>query len=94
MAEIFVSYTSKDRDWAFWIGQELEKLGHVAHIDEWEISGGGDIAAWMDESGMTKPTTFYASSAKPYLEQTVFRAGNDVQLNGRPHRCVPILYFR
>jgi hypothetical protein len=49
VADIFVSYTSKDRDWAFWIGQELEKLGHVAHIDAWEISGGGDIAAWMDE---------------------------------------------
>jgi tetratricopeptide (TPR) repeat protein len=49
VAEIFVSYTSKDRDWAFWIGQELEKLGHVAHVDAWEISGGGDIAAWMVE---------------------------------------------
>jgi tetratricopeptide (TPR) repeat protein len=49
VADIFISYTSKDRDWAEWIGQELEKLGHVAHIDAWEISGGGDIAAWMDE---------------------------------------------
>lgn len=49
MAEIFVSYTSKDRDWAFWIGQELEKLGHVPRIDAWEISGGGNIMAWMQE---------------------------------------------
>jgi hypothetical protein len=49
MADIFVSYTSNDRDWAFWIGQELEKLGHVARVHEWEISGGGDIAKWMDE---------------------------------------------
>jgi tetratricopeptide (TPR) repeat protein len=49
VADIFVSYTSADRDWAEWIGQELEKLGHVARIDAWEISGGGDIAAWMDE---------------------------------------------
>jgi hypothetical protein len=49
MADIFVSYTSSDRDWAFWIGQELEKLGHVAHIHEWELSGGGDIAAWTEE---------------------------------------------
>ena len=49
MADIFVSYTSDDRDWAFWIGQELLKFGHTPRIDAWEISGGGDIAAWMDE---------------------------------------------
>ncbi len=49
VADIFISYTSSDKDWAFWIGQELEKLGHVPHIDAWEISGGGDIAAWMEE---------------------------------------------
>lgn len=49
MADIFVSYTSADRDWAFWIGQQLEKLGHVAHLHDWEISGGGNIMAWMDE---------------------------------------------
>jgi tetratricopeptide (TPR) repeat protein len=47
VADIFVSYTSKDREWAFWIGQELEKLGHVARIDAWEIAGGGNIMAWM-----------------------------------------------
>ena len=49
MADIFVSYTSSDRDWAFWIGQELEKLGHVARIHEWEIAAGGDISRWMEE---------------------------------------------
>jgi hypothetical protein len=49
VANIFVSYTSTDRDWAFWIGQELEKLDHTARIHEWEIPGGGDIAAWMEE---------------------------------------------
>jgi hypothetical protein len=44
VADIFVSYTSNDCDWAFWIGQELLKellkLGHVPRIHEWEISGG------------------------------------------------------
>jgi tetratricopeptide (TPR) repeat protein len=49
VADIFVSYTSSDRDWAFWIGQELEKLGHVARIHEWEIAAGGDISRWMEE---------------------------------------------
>jgi hypothetical protein len=49
VADIFVSYTSADRDWAFWIGKELLRLGHAAHVHEWEISGGGDIEAWMEE---------------------------------------------
>lgn len=49
MADIFVSYTSSDRDWAFWIGQQLEALGHVARVHEWEISAGGNIPAWMEQ---------------------------------------------
>ena len=49
MADIFVSYTSSDRDWAFWIGKELERLGHAPRIHEWEISAGGNIVAWMEE---------------------------------------------
>ncbi len=48
MADIFVSYTSSDHDWAFWIALELEKLGHVAHVHEWEIKGGDDIYGWME----------------------------------------------
>lgn len=49
MADIFISYTSSDRDWAFWVGHELIALGHTPHIHEWEIPGGGDIAAWMEQ---------------------------------------------
>ena len=48
MADIFVSYTSSDRGWAFWIGQQLERLGHTPHLHDWEISAGGDIAEWME----------------------------------------------
>src|SRR5262245_22440126 len=49
MADIFVSYTSSDRDWAFWIAKELEALGHTPHVHEWEIRGGDDIYAWMEQ---------------------------------------------
>jgi len=49
MADIFVSYTSSDRDWAYWIGRELEALGHVAHIHEWELKSGEDIYEWMEQ---------------------------------------------
>src|SRR5271157_6404779 len=48
MADIFVSYTKSDRDWAFWIAEELKQLGHTPHIHEWEIKGGDDIYAWME----------------------------------------------
>jgi TIR domain len=47
MADIFISYTSSDRDWAFWIAKELKALGHVPHVHEWEVKGGDDIYAWM-----------------------------------------------
>jgi tetratricopeptide (TPR) repeat protein len=45
--DIFVSYTSSDREWAEWIRLELEELGRVAHVHEWEIKGGDDIYGWM-----------------------------------------------
>jgi hypothetical protein len=49
MADIFVSYTSSDRDWAFWVAKELVVLGHTPHVHEWEIKGGNDIYAWMEQ---------------------------------------------
>ena len=49
MADIFISDTSSDRDWAFWIAKALEALGHAPHIHEWEIAGGGDIYGWMQQ---------------------------------------------
>src|SRR5216683_1228438 len=49
MADIFISYTASDRDWAFWIAKELEALGQTPHVHEWEIKGGEDIYAWMEE---------------------------------------------
>jgi tetratricopeptide (TPR) repeat protein len=49
MADIFVSYTSSDSDAAHWIAHELEALGHTPHIHEWEIKGGDDIYAWMQD---------------------------------------------
>jgi hypothetical protein len=48
MADIFVSYTSSDHDWAEWIGTELRALGHAPFIHEWELQKGEDIYAWME----------------------------------------------
>jgi TIR domain len=49
MASIFISYTSSDREWAFWIGHELAAAGHTPFIHEWELSAGDDIMEWMEE---------------------------------------------
>jgi hypothetical protein len=48
MADIFVSYTNSDRDWASWIAKELEALRHAPQVHEWEMEGGDDIYAWIE----------------------------------------------
>jgi hypothetical protein len=48
VADIFISYTSSDRNWAHWIAKELEALSHTSHVYEWEVKGGDDIYAWME----------------------------------------------
>jgi hypothetical protein len=93
MADIFVSYTSSDRDWAFWIGQQLEKLGHTAHVHEWEIAGGGDIFAWMedhhDEASHVLCVVSEAYLKAPYsaLER---RAAQWAAVNKRPNFALPV----
>ncbi len=36
--DIFVSYTSSDRDWARWIAAELRDLDHAPHVHEWALA--------------------------------------------------------
>lgn len=93
MADIFVSYTSADRDWAFWIGQELEKLGHTARIDAWEISGGDDIAAWMEER-TDEADKMVLVISKAYLDKPYSswerRSAQWAARTKRPNFAVPI----
>jgi hypothetical protein len=71
VADIFISYTSSDRDWAFWIAKELEAFGHTPHVHEWEIIGGDDICAWM-ERDTTPPTTWLCVVSDEYLKASKF----------------------
>jgi hypothetical protein len=93
VADIFVSYTSSDRDWAFWIGHELEALGHSAHIHEWEISAGGDIMKWMEERHRAADHILCVVSTaylgKPYssLER---RAAQWAAVDKRPNFAIPV----
>lgn len=93
MADIFVSYTSKDRDWAFWIGQELERLGHTSRLHEWEISGGGDISRWMEERHNSSDHILCVVS-KAYLEAPYSswerRAAQWAATTSRPNFVLPV----
>jgi tetratricopeptide (TPR) repeat protein len=93
MADIFISYTSSDRDWAFWIGHELEALGHVPHVHEWEIPAGGDIMAWMEQRHHAADHILCVVS-KAYLEAPYSsmerRAAHWVAASKRPGFALPV----
>jgi hypothetical protein len=93
VADIFINYTSKDRDWAEWIGQELDALGHIVHIDAWEISGGGDIAAWTDERH-DKADHILCVVSETYLSKPYSswerRAAQWAAQTDRPNFAVPV----
>jgi hypothetical protein len=93
MADIFISYTSSDRDWAFWIGHEVEAAGHTPHIHEWELPGGGDIMAWMEQrhdgADRVLCVLSHAYLKKPYssLER---RTAQWASLVKRPNFLLPV----
>jgi TIR domain len=93
VADVFVSYTSVDQDWAFWVGQELEKLGHTPRIHEWEISAGGDIAKWMDQR-LQKADHVLCVVSEVYLSKTYSawerRAAEWAAQSSRPNFALPV----
>jgi tetratricopeptide (TPR) repeat protein len=94
MADIFVSYTSGDRQWAFWIGQELQKLGHVPRIHEWEIPAGGDILRWMEDR-LEAANHCLLVIGKAYLTKLYSgwerRASEWAAASTRPNFALPVL---
>ena len=94
MADIFVSYTSSDREWAFWIAHELEKLGHTPRVHDWEIGAGGDIASWM-EHRHDKADNVLLVVSEVYLSKTYSRwerlAAQWAAAGERPNFALPVL---
>jgi hypothetical protein len=94
LADIFVSYTSSDRDWAFWIAQELERLDHTPHVHDWEIGPGGDIASWMEERH-DKADNVLLVVSEVYLSKTYSRwerlAAQWAAAGERPSFALPVL---
>jgi len=48
MAKIFISYSSKNKDFAKRLASDLEKLGHEPWLDEWEIKVGECIPSKIE----------------------------------------------
>jgi hypothetical protein len=94
LADIFVSYASSDRKWAFWIAQELEKLDHTAHVHDWEIGAGGDIASWMEKRHDEADNVLLVVSAvylsKPYSRWERL-AAQWAAAGERPNFALPVL---
>jgi TIR domain len=92
--DIFISYTESDRPWAFWIGKELQRLGHTPHIHEWEISGGDDIPKWMEERLQTADRVLCVVSLK-YLTKDYSgwerRSAEWAAVKDRPNFVLPVL---
>ena len=93
MADIFVSYTSRDSQWAYWLGQELQKLGHVVHVHDWEIAAGDDIAKWMQERHNNADHTLCIVS-EAYLKAPYsnweLRAAQWAAASKRPNFALPV----
>jgi TIR domain len=93
VADIFISYTSKDREWADWIGRELEALGHVPHVHDWEISAGGNIMAWMEQRHHDADHVLCIVSEtylkKPY-SSFERQAGQWAAVTARPNFVLPV----
>ena len=92
-ADIFVSYTDSDRRWAFWIGRELEKLGHRPRIHDWEIQAGGDIPRWMEEC-LEKADRALCVISSAYLTQDysswAARSAQWAAASQRPNFILPV----
>jgi tetratricopeptide (TPR) repeat protein len=97
VADFFISYTSSDRDWAFWIGHELEALGRTPHIHDWELPGGGDILAWMEKRHDAADRVLCVVSAK-YLKAAYSnwerRAAQWAAAKDRPNFVLPVFVER
>ena len=95
MADIFVSYTRSDQGWAFWIGQELEKLGHTAHLHDWEMAAGAVISPHGWKSATTTPIIILCVISKAYLTKPYSRwerlAAQWAAAGERPNFVLPIL---
>src|SRR5581483_822401 len=65
--DFFISYTSRDRQWAEWIAMQLEEAGYTLFIQAWDFRPGSNFVAEMDHAATWAERTLLVLSAA-YLE--------------------------
>src|SRR5689334_12267798 len=66
-ADFFISYTQKDRNWAEWIGWQLEAAGYSIIMQAWDFRPGSDFILEMQKATTTAKRTIAVLSTA-YLE--------------------------
>lgn len=67
MKDFFVSYNSKDKQWAEWIAWELEAAGYTTVIQAWDFRPGGNFVLDMQEAAAGAERTI-AVLSQNYLD--------------------------
>ncbi|AXA96852.1 toll/interleukin-1 receptor domain-containing protein [Microbacterium sp. PM5] len=60
--DFFVSYTSKDQEWAEWIAWQLERVGYSTVIQAWDFRPGTNFVLEMDRAAGTAKRTLVVLS--------------------------------
>ncbi len=57
MSKVFVSYNRADRQWAEWIGWQLEEQGHEIIIQAWDFTAGSNFVVEMNKAAKNTDCT-------------------------------------
>ena len=88
--KIFVSYTSKDRDWAEWIAERLQKQeGYEVIIQSWDFQPGDNFVLKMDEALQTSEMVVVVLS-QAYLESYYCKAELSAAFAKTDKRLIPV----
>jgi len=57
LKDFFISYTGKDKEWAVWIGQQLEDAGYSVILQDWDFGSGQNFVRNMDKASRNSRRT-------------------------------------
>ena len=60
--DLFISYTSSDRQWAEWIAMQLEQEGYTLFLEAWDFRPGANLVLAMDNAAKQAERTLLVLS--------------------------------
>jgi len=88
--KIFVSFTSKDRDWAEWIAVQLERQEeYEVIIQSWDFAPGDNFVLKMDEALQTSEMVV-AVLSRAYLESYYCQYELSAAFTDKDKRLIPV----